>query len=651
MSAQRFRNVLFFSRNRPARTSSALLVERLEDRTLLNNRFIVPPLVPVDGISTFHNIGDALLGGNGSSLHPGDIIQIEPGSTPGALEGGLEPVQNLTIQGDPAVDAAEIPPFDIFDTQFVVGPANNGLILKNLRVDVVGGPMIFIANATIDHSIVTNYFPGNAILFNTATACIIRNSQIVNSNGVDGASVIDIVSVTGGQNQITGNVFVDTTGFKESFVTDATGIAGAVVNDLIANNSFVADALGGASALIKLTGPLSGVTIQNNTLTNFGQSQQTAITVGSYTQNTQIIGNRIDLTGFGATGIQVESGQSAQNITPTTATIALNRITTDTNGTGIEVSMNAASAPPSTLSVKIEGNVFGVNQHCVKIDSMGGSVADVDLGSGPLHSRGANNFRGVTAADGAVDVTALAPTGPIAAKGNLFSVADPESVIHDNIDDSTLATVLPTNFLTGNAAYVEVLYLDFLHRVGDTSNPADAGSWVLALNNAAPASSVAAGIIRSPEALGIVVDDLYRRLLDRDAGAGRAGWINFLQTGGTLEAAKSLFITSPEYHILYGSDGAFVQSVYNKVLERQAVNSEVTQWESLLPNIGRVGLANDVLASVEYRTLTIKQYYSQILRRTAAPSTGEVAGWVNSGQDLLSIEVIFAGTGEFQMKG
>jgi hypothetical protein len=518
-------------RNRSTRNRRVLSFELLEERVLLNNRYIVPADVPVDNNTTFQDMGDALSNGdNGSTLNPGDVIQIEPGSAPGSLQGGLPHVQNLTIQGDPAVDAAEIPAFEIFDTHFVVGANENGLILKNLRIDVVGGEMVFFGgNVTIDHSIVTNYVAGGAILIDGSTACVIRNSQILNYNGVNSTSVMQIVESTGAHNQITGNVFFDATGFQEGFITDEVqGPPTAVVNDLIAGNTFSARNLGGLNALIDVFG-LSGVTIQNNTFEFSDTSQETAIDVERYSQNIQVIGNRIEMIGFGDVGIQVQTGPTGQ-VGTTTATITLNQISSGTNGTGIELSMNAASAPATALSVQIEGNVFGVNQHCVKIDSVGGSVSGIDLGGGTLLSKGANNFRGITAADGAIDVTSPAATGSISAKGNLFSVADPESVIHDHHDDSTLASVLVANSLTGNAAYVEALYLDFLHRVGDTSNLADAGAWVQALNHATPASSVAAGIIRSPEALGFVADDLYRRFLNRDAGADRAGWISFCRT-------------------------------------------------------------------------------------------------------------------------
>ena len=121
---------------------------------------------------------------------------------------------------------------------------------------------------------------------------------------------------------------------------------------------------------------------------------------------------------------------------------------------------------------------------------------------------------------------------------------------------------MATNPLTGNAAYVETLYLDFLHRAGDVNSQSDAGHWVTLLNQATPAATVANEIVRSAEALGVAVDGLYHRFLGRDAdAAGRAGFVNYLQTGGTLEGVSDTMLASPEYQSHFQTDADFVQSL------------------------------------------------------------------------------------------
>src|SRR5580704_1874007 len=90
------------------RPSNRPFLEALEDRTLLNNRFVVPIGVPVDNATTFGTLQDAL---STAGLATGNIIQIEPGSTPGNVTATSPPVANLTITGDPAAALSAIPQF------------------------------------------------------------------------------------------------------------------------------------------------------------------------------------------------------------------------------------------------------------------------------------------------------------------------------------------------------------------------------------------------------------------------------------------------------------------------------------------------------------------------------------------------------------
>ena len=217
--------------------------------------------------------------------------------------------------------------------------------------------------------------------------------------------------------------------------------------------------------------------------------------------------------------------------------------------------------------------------------------------------------------------------------------------------------------LTPNADFVEDLYLNFLKRVGDTANPNDAGVWVNALNNGtATQAAVANAIARSSEALGVVVDGLYLKLLGRTADpAGRAGFVSFLHNGGTVEQTITMIVTTAEYNALAGSPAAFVQSLYNKLLGRVGGSGEISSWVSVLPSLGEAGVANALLNSGEFRgdviqqlygfkpapTATVASLFPNLMLRAAPPSSAEVNGWVNSGLDILTIAVDFAGSSEF----
>jgi hypothetical protein len=292
----------------------------------------------------------------------------------------------------------------------------------------------------------------------------------------------------------------------------------------------------------------------------------------------------------------------------------------------------------------LTGNLNGV----LILPGSGGSAAGIDLGGGAQGSKGANDFRGDARA---IFVLAPSAAGPIQAQMNIFGVADPTTVIHDQHNDPTLASVVATSPLTGNAAYVETLYLDFLHRTGDLNpNDHDAAGWVSALGKGMPAATAANLIARSPEALGVDVDGLYHRFLGRDAdAAGRAGFVGYLQNGGTLEGASRLILASPEYQSHFPTDSSFVRSLYQNLLHRTANYAEVSAWSPPLLQVGPAGVAQDFLLSQEFRDWEVGDDFTQLLHR--APSTAEVNNWVGTGLDILTIDALVAGSPEFQQNG
>jgi hypothetical protein len=212
--------------------------------------------------------------------------------------------------------------------------------------------------------------------------------------------------------------------------------------------------------------------------------------------------------------------------------------------------------------------------------------------------------------------------------------------------------VVTTGNLTGNAAFVQALYLQFLHRAGDTSNLQDAGAWLDLIAKGTSTTEVADRLARSGEALQIRVEDLYRRFLGRDADAAeQAGWAGQLQQGLTLESVTQQILTSPEYQSLFVDDRAFVRSLYRGLLQREGSPTEIAGWVSVVPSLGRDGVAQGFLTSLELRTDTIVEDYAQLLHRLQPPSSAEVGGWLTDGFDALTMDVLFAASSEFQSNG
>jgi hypothetical protein len=596
-------------------------------------------------VTTFATLHDAL---TTPGLTAGDVIQIEPNSSPGHIvNGDIPAVKNLTIQGDPAADVQSIP-FFFLDSPVFIGSAQQGFTLKSVEVDIQNGTLEFLADGAITGCRIRNDFAGIALALVGTSAATISNSNIENANAQNQSnSLVAVEPADGSHNRITDNQFVALTGSQIVFL-DYSGGAGTA--DVVAHNSFLSNT--GLSPQFLVQNDNQGLTLQGNTFTDYSPSG-TAIEVHPTVENLRIVDNVVSFPngGFLSDGILVDAGSPTGT---SSMVIADNHIHTAGNGSGIEFT---AEKPGFTFVAKVEGNDLQGNGIGVQIDAgLGGSVAGIDLGGGAQGSLGGNDFRGdapsgLFSLKDAIWVGASAAAGPIQAMGNIFGVADPTTAIYDNHNDPTVAAVVSVGPLTGNAAYVETLYLDFLQRPADLGNPNGAGGWVTLLNQGLPAAVVANTIAHSPEALGFDVDGLYHRFLGRDADPnGRAGFVNYLQAGGTLEGVSQIMLSSSEYQTRFPGDSAFVQSLYQNLLHRTAGNAELGAWLAVLPQRGRAGVALEILWSQEYRAGEVSDDYAQLLHR-GQPSVPEINSWVGGGLDLLTIDTLFASSPEFQLNG
>jgi hypothetical protein len=608
-------------------------VEALEERLVMNTYMVVPGAA--NNTTTFNTLADTL---NLANIQQGDVIQIEAGSSPGHItDADIPNVKNLTIQGDPSADLSAIPKF-FLDDHVTIDTTRQGFNFKHLQLDITNGTLQILANSTITDCRVQEDFAGEGIEVDGPTAAVISNSYFESDNSQSQqTNLLRVYSGPNSHNLITDNQFVALTG-TDITLLNYTGAG----SDLIAHNTFTANA--GGSPMLEVQSGSQGATIQDNTF-NEEDPLGTGIQVVPDVQNLRIVDNVISFTSGNANsdGIVVDASTSTS---PTSMVIADNHISTAGSGVGIVLS---AQAPGVTFDAKIQDNDFHDNSIGVYLAAgTGGSLAGMDLGGGAQGSLGANNFRGDFRA---IFVSALAAAGPIQAQMNIFGVADPTTVIYDHHNDSSLATVVSANPLTGNAAYVETLYLDFLHRAGDL-NPShnDAAGWVTLLNHGTPAATVASDIAHSGEGLGVAVDGLYHRFLGRDADAGgRAGFVSWLQAGATLEDVMQVMLGSSEYRSHYQTDYDYVQSLYQNLLHRTGSTAEINGWVNQLPALGRAGLAQTLLWSQEFRGWEVGDDYTQLLHRT--PAAGEVSGWAGSGLDLLTLDAVFAGSLEFQGNG
>jgi hypothetical protein len=204
-------------------------------------------------------------------------------------------------------------------------------------------------------------------------------------------------------------------------------------------------------------------------------------------------------------------------------------------------------------------------------------------------------------------------------------------------------------------SFVQALYNDFLGRNG---SEAELDSWVNLLPTLGQAA-VANDIIRSHESLTHLTDGLYVQLLGRSAAGGEEQfWVTSLEHGATQEQVITGMLASAEFathaNTLIGGinpNANFVQALYQVLLNRTGSASDVNGWVNALPAVGNAGVASAFRSSMEFRTDVVTGLYTSLLDRTTAPSAAEVAGWVNSSLDILSIDVAFASSREYFQNG
>jgi hypothetical protein len=191
--------------SRPGRPTThrkvRLEIESLEERMLMNNRLVVPGTV--DNVTKFGSLKAAL---TTPGLKAGDVIQIEPGSSPGHIAHADIPLlQNLTIQGDPMADVQSIPYFYLDDLVTIVA-TQQGLTLKHVEFDILNASILLNANATIADCRIKDDFAGTALDLQGTTAAVISDSYIVSANSASQSNeLVTVDAPSGSHNRITNN--------------------------------------------------------------------------------------------------------------------------------------------------------------------------------------------------------------------------------------------------------------------------------------------------------------------------------------------------------------------------------------------------------------------------------------------------------------
>jgi hypothetical protein len=201
----------------------------------------------------------------------------------------------------------------------------------------------------------------------------------------------------------------------------------------------------------------------------------------------------------------------------------------------------------------------------------------------------------------------------------------------DQAASTILAAPAPENLFGGSnpdplTAFVRAQYLAILGREPEATGLA---FWVTQLQAGMTHQQLTESLWNCNEQRGDEVDRYYQTFF-HGAGdpAGRADWIQQLQSGLDESSVIQGFLTSPEYQMLHPTDASFVQALYSDLLGRAGETSGVTYWQNLLQaGAGRADLAMGFLNSDEAHGVAVDTYFTMYLERADNPA--EKVYWLN----------------------
>jgi hypothetical protein len=637
-------------------------LEALEDRVVPATLYVVP-----SGQPGFHTIQSAV-----AAASNGDVIQIEPfqgGSGNSVTDNTLSTFTTtitqaqLTIQGDPNAALAEIPTI-----------TGNNFVSPNqpaLRITSSG------AGIVLNHLNLRNGIQLDAGSHGT----VIENSNIDGVTEVGGAS-------GNGQNYFFNNTFTGNIALKGNAPATVTG-------DQVLYNHFIPNPLGGLPGNLSVVND-TGAMIRGNTFdAGFNPTALLFVGAGGTAANPVTVYDN-HVAAVAPAAILVSDADAAGANSAATFVNVLNNYAQTDNGTGLKT----VAVNPANLSVRIQGNDLRNNNLGLWVVGTSAGLGTVDAGGGVLGSYGANNFRGFTGPNAltraAIRLTGttngpLGPSNTLEARNNIFSsslVGNPGRVVSDDSDPHGGGGngLIDVTALDDAHAFVQTLYLDFLHRSANPATGADLDGWA-GLDKSAGQVTVANAIAGSHEAHQRAVDDLYIKFLGRFANNSvvpvvngeDAGAIAMLDNGtATLDQVEIGLLSSTEFFNrarglarnvttpdLDTPSSNYVQALYEVLLGRQASAGERAGWVNQLPSLGLGGIANAFVKSEEYRTDVIDRLYGfrpavdfavdslvpNLLHRQSIPSATDISNWANTTMDLYAIETVFAGGTEFFAQG
>ncbi len=197
---------------------------------------------------------------------------------------------------------------------------------------------------------------------------------------------------------------------------------------------------------------------------------------------------------------------------------------------------------------------------------------------------------------------------------------------------------------SANQVFVENVYEVLLNRVTD---PGSAG-WVTFLNQGGSTITVVQDIEASPEYRGDQVQTVFQRFLHRAADSQEQKNFVTLLGSYTVEQVEAFVVGSQEYFALHGGNNeGFLDALYADALNRTPGMDELNAWQQALGSQTRTQVAAAVFGSTEYLTDLVSNDYQSLLGRLA--DADGLAGFVQSLQGKNTDQSVLAailGSGE-----
>lgn len=195
-------------------------------------------------------------------------------------------------------------------------------------------------------------------------------------------------------------------------------------------------------------------------------------------------------------------------------------------------------------------------------------------------------------------------------------------------------------------AFVDKAYFDFLGRSPDQGGLT---YWARLVRGGLPRGELAFAFARQPEYLDTLVNGFYLSTLGRagDPG-GVAYWSGLIRDGRLTEAqVAAYFYASDEFYRAAGSDPAWVDQLYQRILGRPADTGGRDYWVRVTAQQGRHAVAYTFYQSLESRRVRVSNLYAALLYRL--PDAGGREYWsdVVLRRGDLALAAFLAGSDEY----